>query len=371
MTDVHRQMTAGIDDGVFPGAVLLAALGNDILYHRAYGVTDIFSKRPVRTDTVFDLASLTKPLATAAAVMKLTASGVMALETPVAAILTEFRHTDKQEITIAQLLMHTAGLPAYRPYYRALLRLPRSRRKPALRTMLIAQPLSHLPGITTEYSDLGYMILEWAIERASRRPLDVLLDEKVYGPLAVDRLFFPKNGGAAVCGSVAATEICPRRNLLLAGRVHDDNAGAVGGVAGHAGLFGTAGGIYRLLSEMLSVYHGDIPDGVFQKDLMRLFLSPSGRSKRFLAFDRPGKERSSAGRYFSDNTAGHLGFTGTSFWMDLNRRIIVILLTNRVHPFRGNLKIRAFRPLLHDAVMKMILGNEGCRLLSSGSKIDL
>ena len=354
MNAVHRQMAAGIEDGVFPGAVLLAAEGRSVRFHRAYGVTDIFSGAAVRTDTVFDLASLTKPLATAVAVMKLMERRDVALETPLKSVLPEFQHTDKHGISIAQLLVHTSGLPAYRPFYRKLHRLPEGGRKLVLRKMLTAQPLADVPGRRMVYSDLGYMILEWVIERLAQKPLDAFLEETVYTPLAIERLFFPGDAYPVPQGSVAATEFCPWRNVLLTGRVHDDNAGAVGGIAGHAGLFGTARGVFQLLYPMLSAYHGDSPDGLFREDLVRLFFSPFSRTGRSPGFDRPEGPSSSAGRYFSENTVGHLGYTGTSFWMDLDRRLIVVLLTNRVHPSRNNLKIRAFRPRLHDAVMKMI-----------------
>ena len=357
MNAVHRRMAAGIQDGVFPGAVLLVAEGWDILFHRAYGVPHIFSDAAVSVDTVFDLASLTKPLATALAVMKLLERGDLALETPLKSVLPEFQHADKGEITIVQLLVHDSGLPAYRPYYRKLRRLRRGGRKSALKNMLVGQPLADMPGRRTVYSDLGYMVLEWIIERVGGKPLDVFLDEMVYGPLAVDRLFFPGNAYPTSRGIVAATEFCPWRNVLLAGRVHDDNADAVGGIAGHAGLFGTARGIYQLLCHMLSIYHGDTPDRVFRGDLIRLFFSPWNAVGRPPGFDRPEGPSSSAGRYFSENTVGHLGFTGTSFWMDIDRRLIVILLTNRVHPSRNNLKIRAFRPLLHDTVMGTVVRN--------------
>jgi len=352
MNIVHRQMKAGLTARAFPGAVLLVAEEERVLFYRAYGVANIFSCDPVKIDTVFDLASLTKSLATATAVMKLLERDGVALDSPISAILPEFAQTDKSGITIFQLLTHTSGLPAYRPYYRVLRHLPSSARKSALRRLLQAQPLVDRPGRQTVYSDLGYMILEWLIERVAQTSLDGYLEAAIYDPLAVDTLFFPGKDLIPFPKTVAATEYCPWRNVLLVGRVHDDNADVVGGVCGHAGLFGTARGIHQLLSHMLGVYHGKIPLGMFRRDLVRSFLSPCSFSGRPPGFDRPEGLFSSAGRYFSPNTIGHLGFTGTSFWMDLDRRAIVVLLTNRVHPSRGNMGIRAFRPLLHDIVMK-------------------
>jgi CubicO group peptidase (beta-lactamase class C family) len=151
----------------------------------------------------------------------------------------------------------------------------------------------------------------------------------------------------------AATERCPWRGILLEGVVHDDNAYSVGGIEGHAGLFGTAGDVLDLLSELMAVYQGSVSTGVFDVDLTRYFLSLNEQNGRALGFDAPSSKGSSCGRYFSKRTVGHLGFTGTSFWMDLDRAIIVILLTNRIHPSRDNDRIKDFRPKLHDAVMKI------------------
>ncbi len=359
MNTVVRRMAAGIDSGVFPGAVLLAARGEEILIHRAFGVTDIFSCAEVTADTAFDLASLTKPLATAAAVMVLAAGGALTLDAPLAGVLPEFRHTEKAGVSIVQLLTHTSGFPAWRPVYRALRRMPQHDRKPALERMLVAMPLVDRPGRRTIYSDLGYMVLAWVVERVSGQAMDAFLDASVYGPLGVGGLFFPGPEYPGPDDSVAATEFCPWRNVLLSGRVHDDNADAAGGVAGHAGLFGTARGVHRLLSCMLAACHGDATPGVLPQDLVRRFFTPWGRSGRTPGFDRPEGPCSSAGRHFSIHSVGHLGFTGTSFWMDVDRRIIVVLLTNRVHPSRSNIGIRAFRPLIHDDVMEMVRRGSG------------
>jgi CubicO group peptidase (beta-lactamase class C family) len=225
--------------------------------------------------------------------------------------------------------------------------------------MLVAQPMAAFPGRRVVYSDLGYMVLAWMAERVSGMPMEVLLRNAVYPPLSVDSLYFLDPDAPLTGDAVAATEYCPWRNVLLSGRVHDDNADVCGGVEGHAGLFGTTGGIHQLLCRLLAFYHDDVPDGVFRGDLVRLFLSPWGKTGRTPGFDRPDGEMSSAGKYFSKNTVGHLGFTGTSFWMDLDRRVMVVLLTNRVHPSRNNLKIKSFRPLLHDIVMEAVFRGKG------------
>ncbi|MEE8415220.1 MAG: serine hydrolase, partial [Desulfobacterales bacterium] len=150
----------------------------------------------------------------------------------------------------------------------------------------------------------------------------------------------------------AATEFCQWRNFLLNGVVHDENAYVLGGIAGHAGLFGTAGGVNILLSELLSSFNGCPSMPMFEKDRVYRFFQTDKNSDRALGFDTPSVSGASCGNYFSKRSVGHLGFTGTSFWIDLDRSIIVILLTNRIHPWRENIKIKSFRPRLHDAIIK-------------------
>jgi CubicO group peptidase (beta-lactamase class C family) len=180
-----------------------------------------------------------------------------------------------------------------------------------------------------------------------------LVEKEVYRPLGIEDLFFPNLRGLAADRS-APTEICAWRKMLVRGVVHDENAYAVGGIDGHAGLFGTAPAVHGLLREMLWAY-ADKPtkNGLPQKHV-RNFLNYGQGHMRALGFDRPSRPASSSGRYFTQNSVGHLGFTGTSFWMDLVQNVIVVLLTNRIHPTRENEKIKIFRPAIHDAVMEFI-----------------
>jgi CubicO group peptidase (beta-lactamase class C family) len=311
-------------------------------------------------DTIFDLASLTKPLATTLAVMKLVAQKKIRLDQSLESILLPFKNTEKSKITVKHLLRHDSGLSDYRPYYKALRNLVPKNRKKALRDFLVQEPLVYPVGQRMLYSDLGFMILSWIVEQVSGKRLDRFVTDEIYRPIGLglgseSGLFFV--GLDSVPGTVqfAATECCPWRNILLDGRVHDDNAYAAGGVEGHAGLFGTAGSIYTLLSTLLSVFHGGSSTGVFEKELVHTFFECRKNSDKALGFDTPSAINASCGRYFSKKSVGHLGFTGTSFWMDLDRCIIVILLTNRVHPSRNNNKIKTFRPKLHDMVMQHVL----------------
>jgi len=348
---VHRLMQRGIADDVFPGGVLLVATGKEIRFHQSYGVTDRNTCQPVTIDTFFDLASLTKSLATTPAVMKLVEQGKLHLETTLGTILPEFASTDKSGIRIRNLLDHTSGLPDWRPYYEVLSGSPQEKGKRRLLDLLAREPLVHPIGEKTIYSDLGFMVLSRIIEETVGEPVDRFVCRTVYQPLGIRRLFYPGMVPWPPGWECAATEECPWREKMLCGEVHDDNAWSTGGVDGHAGLFGTARDVHLLLCELLFAYRGESATSLFGQSTAKCFLSRSPGSERALGFDIPEKAGSSSGTYFSKKSVGHLGFTGTSFWMDLERGAIVILLTNRVHFGRENIRIRDFRPVLHDAVM--------------------
>ena len=314
----------------------------------------------MNTDVVFDLASLTKPLATAVAVMNLVYSGRLNLDHTLGSLLEPIKVSDKSHIQIRHLLAHTSGLPAYRPYYKKLTCLPTAQRKAALRRYLMVEHLACATGEQMIYSDLGFMMLDWVVEQITGIPLDKFLAQTVYGPLRIADLFFP--GLAHDQGDVsipspylfASTECCPWRHRLIEGAVHDDNAYAVGGIAGHAGLFGTAHAVFSLLSFLLSEYQGGDGLGIVDSHTLQRFWREEPGTGRALGFDMVSSSGSSSGAYFSPTSVGHLGFTGTSFWLDIEKEIIIVLLTNRVHPSRENDKIKQFRPRIHDQVMKSI-----------------
>ena len=353
---IDRLMFEALAAQVFPGAVLLFSREGVILHHGAYGVGNLFTDRPMTLETVFDLASLTKPLATALAVMILQQQGRLGLEQNLGELLPACSQGPKAGITVMQLLVHAAGLADYKPYYKEIGRQPPKTGKQGLRDLLAAEPLLYLPGTRVLYSDLGFMILEWLVEQAAGKRLDRFVSEMIYTPLGLRNLFFVDLNAPAKPDVVfAATEQCPWRERLLEGQVHDENAYAAGGIQGHAGLFGTAADVHALLGALVDAYGGKGPQGIFETQRVRLYFKRSADRDRTPGFDTPSAHHSSAGRWFSANSVGHLGFTGTSFWMDLDRRIIVILLTNRIHPTRDNQKIKAFRPQLHDAVMKFLL----------------
>lgn len=356
MKRIDVVMQQALAEKVFPGAVLLVSKAGLVVFHKAYGLANIYTKQKMTTGTVFDLASLTKPLATTLAVMLLVKKNLLGLSQELASILPVFRGTEKEIITVEQLLSHHSGLPDYRPYYLTLSESPLEKRKALLKNLLTKEPLACPVGETAIYSDLGFMQLNWIVEVITGKTLDRFVAEKVYQPLGLKNLFFPVIGRRAHSGPFAATENCPWRKTVLEGIVHDENAYAMGGVEGHSGLFGTAEDVGQLLSVLLSGYTGEKPAAIGDQKLLRHFFNRHRGSDRALGFDTPAAQDSSCGRYFSKQSVGHLGFTGTSFWMDLSKKITVVLMTNRVHPSRGNTSIKNFRPKIHDAVMEGIAG---------------
>ena len=355
MPEVDRLMRQALGDGVFPGAVLLAARGGEVLVHAAYGIANLHTRQQVTTAAVFDLASLTKPLATTLAVMLLCQQGRLVPDQCLAAGIPATVHADQREITIAQLLAHTSGLPAYRPYYRELALRPESERRSYLRHRLLKEPLLHPPGTRVLYSDLDFMLLEWIVESAAGQRLDRFLAEQVYAPLRAAPLFFIDQDRPVPAADYAATEQCAWRGRLVEAEVHDENAYALGGIAGHAGLFGTAAAVHTILAELLAAYHGQSAGQLFRSEVVRRFWQPVPGAGKTLGFDLPAAVGSSCGRFFPPDSIGHLGFTGTSFWIHRAQQLSVILLTNRVHPSRRNIAIRQFRPQIHDAVMQALL----------------
>jgi CubicO group peptidase (beta-lactamase class C family) len=379
-------------DGIFSGASLLVGGPGDILFHRTWGLCKA-AGNPIDFGTHFDLASLTKPLVTAPLYMWSISRGKITLDDPLIRFFPDavLPH-EKRGITISHLLSHCSGLPPWRPFYTELIAVPPSEKRDSLLMRILGEPLISLPGHEVHYSDLGFQLLGIILETVWSKPLDLLASEVLRGSgfspppsshqteptaagngiapstplmdnLGFSRLKAPcdptvppeRVSRSHVPASFAATEVCPWRKRLLEGEVHDENAYSMEGVAGHAGLFGTALGIYTLLSSLWSVYRNEVEDLRWSRELLDLFWSRRniGRNSTWaLGFDTPSDKGSSAGVYFSPRSVGHLGFTGASFWMDLDQEILVILLTNRVHPTRENEKIRAFRPLIHNSVME-------------------
>jgi CubicO group peptidase (beta-lactamase class C family) len=252
-------------------------------------------------------------------------------------------------------LNHSSGLADWKPFYLNLINLPPEERKPTVRRLIMEGPLVGEPKTTSLYSDLGFMLLEWIIEIASGQDFSSFLDAALYRPLSIQTLYLDTidHGPAYTRDAYAATEDCPWRKEIMQGHVHDENAYALGGHSGHAGLFGTAFDVLTLTNMLLSAYHGD-DTALFKREIARTFLSHQAlvpNSTWALGWDTPSERDSSSGNYFSPTSIGHTGFTGTSVWIDLEKKVTVVLLTNRVHPTRSNEKIKGFRPVLHNLIM--------------------
>jgi len=360
MEQVEKIMMQAVQEKIFPGGALLVSVKGSVIFDNAFGFANIISGERMTKDTIFDLASLTKPLATTLAVMKLVQERRLGTDSSLGSILPHCRNTDKELIEIRNLLCHNSGFPDYRPYYLIMKDIPQNKRQDALRDMLVKEPLLSTPGKKALYSDLGFMMLRWVVETVSGRRLDRFVTDEIYKPLGLKNLFFldlnPEYKSRKTGNRIfAATEVCPWRNMLLEGVVDDENAYAAGGIDGHAGLFGTAQDVNSLLTKLLFTFHGISGDCLIAPELVKTFFDRQEGTDWALGFDTPSLTGSSCGRYFSRKSVGHLGFTGTSFWMDLERFISVILLTNRVHPSRDNVKIKEFRPFLHDAVMRDLI----------------
>jgi len=362
---------AGVAGGAYPGAVVLVGLTGESVYHQAFGRRSLEpGDGPMRPGTVFDLASLTKPLATGLAVMRLIAERKLRLDDRVTRFVPNFGVHGKLEVTIRHLLSHCAGLAAWRPFYREVARtaargsldyLATRGARDAVYEAIHREHLEYPTGTQGVYSDLGFILLGELVELLTHRTLAQYCQERVHGPLGlratgfVDLSQLRRQNLVPVEEMIAPTERCPWRRRLLCGEVQDDNAYAMGGVAGHAGLFASAGDVHRLMVALRAAWRGD--ETVFSPDLLREFWrrdTTVPESTWALAWDTPSAEGSSAGRHVSAHAVGHLGFTGTSVWFDLDRDCHVIFLTNRVHPTRHNDRIKAVRPRVHDAVFEAL-----------------
>src|SRR4051812_25508435 len=271
-TAVEREMDAAVTRGVFPGVVVLVNVAGQVVFHRAAGSRSLEPERsPMREDTIFDLASLTKPLATALAMMVMVKERKIALDDRVSRFFHNFGVHGKTHVTFRHLLAHTSGLPAWRPYCKDIIRIEREGRinftashgaKDFVYEAIQREKPEAAPGAKTVYSDLGFMLLGAAIEEVSGMSLDRYCHEKIYKPLGlrttsfIDLSLLRTRRLEPIAEMIAPTERCPWRKRVLCGEVHDDNAYAMGGVAGHAGLFSSAGEVDRIATLLRECYEG-------------------------------------------------------------------------------------------------------------------
>jgi serine-type D-Ala-D-Ala carboxypeptidase len=368
---VEKAMEDAVATRVFPGAVLLVNKDGQVVYHRAFGNRSLEPEvTPLSEDTIFDLSSLTKPLATTTAFLHLVRDRKLRIDDRVTRLFHNFGVHGKTHVTFRHLLAHCSGLPGWRPYYKEIIKVERGGRvnflcsqgaKQHVFEMIHREKPESDPGRNVVYGDLGFMLLGEAIEEISGLTLDRFCQERIFKPLGlrstsfIDLSLVRTRRLMPVTDMIAPTERCEWRKKIICGEVHDDNAYAMGGLAGHSGLFSSAADVNVLLSRLRDAYFGKgslLPEAIMREAFTR--DRTVAQSPRTLGWDTPAATGSAAGTRFSKNTVGHLGFTGTSMWLDLDKAVHVVLLSNRVHPSRNNDKIKDFRPVIHDLVMEAI-----------------
>jgi serine-type D-Ala-D-Ala carboxypeptidase len=369
--EVEQAFTEAVEHGAIPGATLVVRKRDHIVFEGAFGYRAVVPEQsPMRLDTVFDLSSLTKPLATTVAVMLLTRDGKMRLDDRVTRFFHNFGVYGKGYIAFRHLLAHCSGLAAWRPFYQQIAEVEKKGKvnfmasrgaKEFVYEQIHREKPESRVATQTLYSDLNFMLLGEAVEQISGVALNRFCRDKIFRPLElratdfIDISLVRTRRLEPVPEMFAATSVCPIRERLLVGEVDDENAFAMGGVAGHAGLFAPVREVDRIVHELLRCCAGR-SDFIPQK-IVRAFwtrdTSVQG-STWALGWDSPSPEYSSSGHHFSSEAVGHLGFTGTSIWIEPSREIAVSLMTNRVHPRRDNQAIREFRPKIHDLVMEAL-----------------
>ena len=340
----------GIAACAFPGAAAAVVLhGNRISAIRGEGRFTYDQDSPdVMQDSIYDLASLTKVIATTSMAMLLYDRGKLDLEAPIAKFIPEFLAEGADErrrrrVTIRHLLEHSSGLPAYVKLYE------RASGKDGIIRATCSVPLQAEPGARAEYSDIGFIILGALLERISGESLDSFFAREIAGPLAMSTARFCPP--AEWHDDIPPTQIDEHyRKRLIQGEVHDENASAIGGVAGHAGLFASVRDVAIFAAALLT------GSGPFKRETAELFTTrasqPAGTS-RALGWDTP-SQPSQSGKYFGPRSYGHLGFTGTSLWIDPDRELAIVLLTNRTWPDAKSQVIKQVRPRFHNAVVECL-----------------
>ena len=338
----RRVLEHAIAERAFPAAVIEVGNTGQILWRHAFGrLTYDDGAAPAADDTIFDLASLTKVVSTTPLVMQQFERGVLALDDPVSGHLAEWRGDERASVTLRDLLAHCSGLPAWRPYFKD------HDGQEMYERAISEEPLEYEPRTRSIYSDLGFILLGFIVH--GRMPLTERFALMLSQMGIVEEIQF--NPPALWRARIAPTEQDPWRGRLLVGEVHDENAAALGGIAGHSGLFGTAAAVGSYARHVLQILDGR--SGVFRRSTVEEFVTRRADipgSSRALGWDTM-LPTSSCGTKMSPRAFGHTGYAGTSLWIDPEKNVYVVLLTNRVHPTRTNEAIQQVRRAVHDAVM--------------------
>jgi CubicO group peptidase (beta-lactamase class C family) len=336
---------------VFPGTSVAIIRKNRLIALKSFGRFTYEPDSPKVTDTtIFDLASVSKVVATTSMAMILYERGLLDLESPVIAVVPEFAGTSRAEdsrrknVTIRMLLAHSSGLAAYEKLFE------RAKTREELLAAAFTAPLIADPGSKAEYSDIGFIILGIALERIADESISQFCQREVFGPLGMSRTTFNPSPAWKLSIPPTANDQAFRHRIIQ-GEVNDENASVLGGVAGHAGVFSTAEDMARFVNVIAQ--GGPL---LVRPETLNVFIrrdpAPPGIS-RALGWDTP-SQPSQSGKHFSPNSFGHLGYTGTSLWIDPQRKLSVTLLTNRTWPDSENQAIKEVRPMFHDAVLETI-----------------
>lgn len=347
---LDKIVKTALEEAVAPGVAIAVGRNGHIAYIKGYGYIDWNQpgSPAVDTNTLYDLASLTKVIATTTLAMILEEAGQLDLNRTVVSYLPEFNSPEKAQITVKQLLTHSGGLEAGANIYST------ARGRDQYLYQINARPLEYTPGTNMIYSDWDMILVQLVMERITGKTLDVLASEKIFRPLGmIDTQFQPP---ISLRSRIAPTQVDDARGGLLWGTVHDENAWAMGGVAGHAGLFSTAKDL--ALFSMMILNGGEGANGVRivkPATIARWTARQGKESTRALGWDSP-EGGSSAGQFFSPWSFGHTGFTGTSIWIDPEKDLFVVVLTNRVNPTRNNTRHVQLRRDVADATQQAVLG---------------
>ena len=345
-----------VESRVFPGGVVVVGRGGELVMEQGFGALDAGDGAPrVSVDTIYDVASLTKVVVTTTLAMIFYDKGRLPLNARVRDYFPEFSGGDKEDVAVSDLLSHSSGILWWKDLYRSVkAEWSRAKVEEWYLEQICLLPLDYRPRTRSVYSDLGIIVLGGILERASGRRLDEMARDSIFDPLRMsDTCFNPPD---SLKQRIAPTGRSSWRVRVLVGEVHDDNAAALGGMAPHAGLFSTGHDLASFAQMMLN--KGTLDDRcVVERSTVELFTRRAERipeSSRALGWDTPSRE-STAGRYFSSASYGHLGFTGTSLWIDPIRDLFVVLLTNRMSPSRDQGTINGIRASFHDAVMEALV----------------
>lgn len=378
--DAHRVPAAigavieeGLKEGVAPAMVLAAGNSEGLLYEQAFGVKHNVSdkKLPAQAterNTVFDLANVSAAIATSIVFMRLVQEGKLNLHDKIARYIDGFSVHGKSTASIAQVLSHSAGLPNWLPFFEDLVRenagarmgilASRGARDYVLNAIKRLQ-FKYTPGTRQVYSDIGYILLGMLIERLTGLGLEKAVYRDVFRPLGmksssyIDLSLMKRRGIHPVPELIAPTEHCPWRKRVLCGEVHDDNAWAMGGIAGHAGVFSSAQDVFRIGQELLLASQGKSTflDAAVLQDFWSKPPVPREQGWSY-GWSYPHEENGMHASGLSEDARGVNGFTGCSLWIEPAQDLVVVLLSNRIHPHRSNRRMASFRPRLHQKILE-------------------